>query len=372
MLDSASSIIIDFLEDSFCYGYKLSLECLVRLFATVHETYVFEEVKRTQSFDDIYDVGNLLMLVVHHAITLAVRRPDTASLMIEDNLKIMYRMFAIESKVNQILDINSLYLSWLLMRERKKDFDKRIIKLQYIASDGHIFIKNIAQYLLEVEFDVSEFADLPDSKKFFLEDLIAEKLFGPFLSLDLSPIAESDDYLDSIFIWEYYKGNVDSIEYLILKCIMILHVYNEVLSVIQDIVDMFRLSYGQPTSRNIARIIHDSMVKICLKIIRMIKRNKFESFSSKIKKLSPATVDMVKELLIGILDKLRDLGKETAFIGAILHYANKEAVDISMSRVLTSSLVARIELTGVAKLQQDFMDDLGKMKSIFLEVTFTK
>jgi hypothetical protein len=372
ILNSTSSIVIDYLEDSFAFGYQVSLECLVRLYCTIHQTYVFEEVKRTKSYDDIYDVGNLLMLGVHHAIALTVRRPDTSTLMIEDNLKNMYKMFAIESKVNQILDINSLYLSWLLIKERKKDFERKIIMLQLIMSEGRMFLKGFTNYLLEVDFDVTDFADYPDTRKFFLEDMIAEKLFDQFLNLDLSPIAENEDFLDSIFIWEYYTGDVDSIEYLVLKMIMILRLYSQTISLIRDIIDLVRLSYGEPTTRNISKIIHDYMVKLCIRIIQTIKKNRFEFFCSRFKKSSPKTVDLVRDTLIEILSQMELLGQETTFFGAIIQQAIKENVDITMNRVLTSSFIAKLEVNGVNKLQRDFHDDMEKNIKIFKEVTFGK
>ena len=120
----------------------------VRLYCTIHHTYVFEDVKRTRSFDDMYDVGNLLLLGVHHCMTLTVRRPHTATLMIEDNLKDVYKMFTVESKVNQVLDINSLYLSWMLVKDRKKDFDRKIVMLPLIMSEGRMFLKGFFLYLL--------------------------------------------------------------------------------------------------------------------------------------------------------------------------------------------------------------------------------
>jgi macrodomain Ter protein organizer (MatP/YcbG family) len=367
-----TSIVVDYLEDSFVFGYRVSLECLVRLYCTVHQTYVFEEVKRTKSFDDMYDVGNLLMLGVHHAIALTVRRPETATLMIEDNIKNMYRMFAIESKVNQVLDINSLYLSWLLIKERKKDFDRKIVMLQLIMSEGRMFLKGFTNYLLEIDFDVTEFADYPDGHKFFLEDMIAEKLFDSFLNMDLSPIAENEDFLDSIFIWEYYKGEVDSTEYLILKMIMILRLYIQVISLIRDIIDVVRLSYGEPTSRNIAKIIHDYMAKMVIRINQTIKKNRFEYFVAKLKKSSPKTVDLVRDTLVEILTQMQLLGQETTFVGAIIQQAVKENVDITMNRVLTSSFVAKLEVNGVSKLHKDFHEDMEKSIKFFKEVTFGK
>lgn len=372
ILHTTTAIVVDYLEDSFVCGYKVSLECLVRLYCTIHQTYVFEEVKRTKSFDDMYDVGNLLMLGVHHAIALTVRRPETATLMIEDNLKNMYRMFAIESKVNQVLDINSLYLSWLLIKERKKDFERKIVMLQLIMSEGRMFLKGFTHYLLEVDFDVTEFADYPEGRKFFLEDMIAEKLFEPFLNFDLSPIAENEDFLDSIFIWEYYKGDIDSVEYLVLKMIMILRLYSQVIALIRDIIDVVRLSYGEPTTRNISKIIHDYMVKMCIRISQTIKKNRFEFFVSKVKKTSPKTVELVRDTLIEILTQMQLLGQETTFVGAIIQQAIKESVDISMNRVLTSSFVAKLEVNGVNKLHKDFNEDIERNIKIFKEVTFGK
>lgn len=362
VLDTTCSVLIDYLEDSFAIGYKVSLECLVRVFVTVHQTYVFEEAKRSRSFDDNYDIGNLLMLVVHHAIALRVRRPDTASLMIEDNLKLMFKMFAIESKVNQILDINSLYLTWLIMRDRKKDFEKRRISLTMVSSEGHMFLKAIIQYILDIDFDIRELDDNSEGNKFFLEDLIQEKLFGPFLSLDLSPISESEDFLDSIFIWEYYKGEVRNEEYLLLKFIMILQVFNEIISVIHDIADMFRLQHGQPTTRNVTKIIHDSMAKISLKIFRILKNWNFDALNEKLAKSSPHTVAFVKELILGVHTKFTDLAKEIPFFGAFLYFTSKEGADLSLSRVLTSSVVTRLEIDGITKLQQDFLADIEKSR----------
>jgi hypothetical protein len=354
--------MINYLEDSFAVGYKTSLECFVRLFATIHQTYVFEEVKRAPTFDDNYDIGNLLILVVHHAIALRIRRPDTTSLMIEDNLKIMYKMFTVESKVNQILDINSLYLTWLIMRDRKKDYDRRIVKLTAISSEGHIFLKGVTQYFIEMEFDLGNIESFPETKQFFLEGLLQEKLFDPFLSLDLSPISESDDYLDSIFVWEYYKGEVDPVEYLVLKFVMTLRAFTEVISVIHDTVDMLKLHYGQPTTRNVARIIHDSMSKMSLKVFKNIKGFDFDMFSQKFKESSPHLVAYVRNCFISLFDNLTELAKEVPYFGAILYYANKENVDVSMNRVLTSSLIAKLDIAGVSKLQADFIADISKMK----------
>lgn len=372
VLNLTSSIVIDFLEDSFVFGYQVSLECLVRLYCTIHQTYVFEEIKRTKSYDDIYDVGNLLMLGVHHAIALMVRRPDTASLMIEDNLKSMYKMFAVESKVNQILDINSLYLSWLLIKERKKDFERKIVMLQLIMSEGRMFLKGFTNYLLEVDFDASDFADYPEGHKFFLEDMIAEKLFDPFLNLDLSPVGENEDFLDSIFIWEYYKGNVESIEYLVLKMIMILRLYSQTIGLIRDIIDVVRLSYGEPTMRNISKIIHDYMVKMCIRIIQTIRKNRFEVFVAKVKKSNPKTVDYVRDTLVEILTQMQLLGQETTFVGAIIQQAIKDNVDITMNRVLNSTFIAKLETGVVSKLPREFHEELEKTIKIFKEVTFGK
>ena len=343
ILSTTSSLTLDFLEDAFCGTNKLALECLVRLYTTVHHNYSFEEVKRAIAFDDIYDTGNLLMINVHHAIVLVLRRPDIATLKLEDNLKNFFKMFSVESRVNQILDINSIYLTETLIRERSRVVDRRIVLLDVINTEGRLFVKGFANYILDLDFELSHFSEYPDRKQFFLNDLIEEKLFEQMLLLEATPVNPEDDFLDSIFFWEFYEGHVDSMDYLILKFIMILRLYRETIDLLRDIVDMTKLSFKDITPKTVFKIIQDNMVKIVIKIHRTIENNKFEPFVKVLRTNSPATVKYCIGLLTDIYSSIRRLCEETVFLSAIIFFCNREKIDFTLSKVLTTSIINKIE-----------------------------
>lgn len=337
------TLVFEFLEDAFTLEFPVSLECLVRMFTTIHQNYSFEEVNRLKAYDDIYDVGNLLMICVHHCIALAVRKPDLAGLRVEENLKNIFKMFAVESKVNQILDINSLYLTETLARERSKDLDKRLVTLNLIKSEAHIFLKGLSIYLFDLDFDVSDFAEYPENRKHFLEEVFEKNLFDPLLLQEICPVAENEDYLDSIFFWEFYEKSVDQMEHDILKVIMIVRLFYQVIGMIQDSIEMVRLIYPDPTPKYLHKIVHDNLLKMALKIVKTIKKNKFAPFAEKLKLQSPHTWKYLKSQLIETLLKVRKLCEEVIFFSAILFYSIKEGLEHTAGKIMTSSLVSKIE-----------------------------
>ena len=67
--------------------------------------------------------------------------------------------------------MNSLYLTETIVRHRKKDMDKRIVTVDYFKTEGNIFIKGLVFYVLELDFDVSDYLELSEKKVFFFEEL---------------------------------------------------------------------------------------------------------------------------------------------------------------------------------------------------------
>lgn len=320
----------------------MTLECLIRLFTSVYLSYSFDETRRTVAYDDIYDVGNLLTIAVHHSLALVIRRPDLGYLKADDNLKQMFQMFASESRVNQIVDINSLYLSEILMRDRRKDLERKVLMLNTIKIESHIFMKGFSFYLSELTFDVSEFLDFPDTK-FCFEDLFEMKVFDQLIQMEVSPVTENDDFLDSIFFWEFYEGSIEPHEYQLLKFLMILRLYHRTIGMFRESIDVAKLSYKETTTKNLFMILPESMVKMAVLIIKTIKRNKFNSLVQKLVPLCPGfTAYFVQTLLLILLD-MRKMCDETTFFSAIIHYVNKESINIDLTKIMTSTLVNKIE-----------------------------
>ena len=336
-------MIIDFMEDCFCDEIRLSLDCLVRLYTTVYNSYSFEEVKRLEAYDDIYDVGNLLLINVQHAVLLCLRRPDIVSLKMEENLKNFFKMMTTESRVNQILDINSLYLTETIIRERKVRMDRRIVLMSSIQTEAHIFIKHLTVYILDLDFTLTDFAEYPNKKEFYLEDAIRERQFEPMLRMEVTGVQEQEDFLDSTFFWEYYDGPVEKVDVLILKFIMILRLYDQTIGLISDTISTMKLAYKEINPKTVFKVINDNMVKIILKIQKTVKKNKFEPFVKALRRYSPATIRYSLGLLVQIHNNLKRVCEETIFLSAILFYSNKEGLDPNMSKVMTTTMVNKIE-----------------------------
>lgn len=221
--------------------------------------------------------------------------------------------------------------------------DKRIVTVDYFKTEGNIFIKGLVFYVLELDFDVSDYLELSEKKVFFFEELFEQKIFEAMLKFEISPVAEKDDFLDSIFFWQYYEGVVDPIEYLVLKMIMCVRLFVETIGLINDIIDQVKLSYDDTTNRNVFKIIHDNMVKTLLKISRTIKKNNFLSFFGRFSKTNVYSMRYLKDQIAQCLQKLKKISEETVFLSAIMYYANRENCDIQTSRVMTSVLVSKVE-----------------------------
>lgn len=333
---------MEMLENAFQDEFKLSLECLIRMFTSVHQSYSFDEVKRPIDYSDFYDIGNLLLLGVQHSICFAVRRPDLGNLRLEENLKYIFRMFATEGRVSPMLDCNSLYLTEMLMRGRVKNFERALVEIPLIRSEAHIFLKGLFVYLADMDFDMNELADFPE-RRFFLEDLLEQKLLEPMLQLEVSPVSEKDDFLDSIFFWEFYDRPLENSEKAILRWLLMLRLFNQAIGMVQDTMVMSRITYDDSKLRMVSFVVQDNLIKICLKILRTIKKHRYNTFFQRMRKLSPQTAHYAKDLLLKIIHSIKQLSEQVIFFSALLFYANKEGLDLSTLKITTSKMIDKID-----------------------------
>lgn len=354
--------MFDMFEKCFQKNKKASLECVIKLCQTIYSTYGLEDIKRKQPNNGEYDIGHILVIGIQQSLTLAIRRPNCIRLKLDDNIKGLYSVLRAEGSTNIELDLNTIYISTMIFQFRAKVLEQKSVILQTVDSDVHKFLKGFMNYFIYLEFDINEMLEMSESKQFFLEELIQSQAFEPLLRLDYTAVAACDDYLESVFLWEAYEGIVEREEHNILRFILIIRLYQQLIGTLQDALDMSKLIYKNMTLKSIPKIIHDNFVKCTLKIYRVVRLSQWGPFTTSIAGKNPHTVAYMKAGILGCLNGIKRICEENIYFSIILYNSQKEFLEITESssqKIVSSSLVTKLEPQKM-KLHKEMLEQLSE------------
>jgi hypothetical protein len=363
ILGIVSRLLFDLLEESFQKNKKVSLECVVKLCQTIYSTYGLDDIKRKQPINGEYDIGHILVIGIQQCLTLAIRKPNCTMLKLDDNIKGLYSVLRAEGATNIQLDLNTIYLSTMVFQFRAKILEQKSVILQTVDSECHKFLKGFMNYFIYLEFDINEMMEMSETRQFFLEEMIQSQVFEPLMRLDYTAVAACDDYLESVFVWESFQGIIEAEELNILRFILIIRLYQQVIGTIQDALDMSKLIYKNMTLKSIPKIIHDNFVKCCLKIYRVVRLSQWGPFTASIAPKNPNTVGYMKAGILNCLNGIRRICEENIYFSIILYNSQKEFLEITESssqKIVSSSLVTKLEPQKM-KLHKEMLEQLAEV-----------